>query len=1131
MKKISLILTLIFIVPSLVYSQEKMQGDLSFLNQSNIQINVNVESETIPFEGLNRYAENNRCFELQNGVIFRFYYTENTYHDWQITKNTFTVNPGPELTMIHCSANLNTGNLAYGYGKYKVTITTPNNVVYISYFNNLDSKYGTTMHGTNYSYDFRYEFNSENQPVEFLGNGNHIDDVYPYIPGYPIKEFKVWRIIQPVQEEPRGNEFYARTVPFGYRPDIPGTFSSPLSIGKRVIFDTVYKYTNLKYGYNTINYDFNYYEGDLLPIEERSPGNTYTTPSLDYGILEFYADEGSIFDLRKDKRFWICGYDNDKLDIFRLKAGSKIILGKNSKIQTYNTGKFIDEGSIKELSPETLFRAWQYSSIELSGNNVTHTFNNSSNMIIDGGATLKVGDNTIVVFDGENTKLQLKPQSIVQLGTNAQIKFTNGAYLGANGATFSSLGSSAWSGIEFENAGSLSNVSTISNCTFNNAITPININNSGSSANNSISITGNTFNLPSSGSQGIHGGNVYNLLVQNNIFNMPSNIIAGLYIQNSGTANAAGNSNVNSYNLNIIGNTFSGGHIGMILNSNTNLIPFYIYGNIFNNNSSYNILARLISGDIKNNSSNINNVNYSFYLVQSHPNLYANNVYASQANIFSCTESYPRLSPVIDHGESIWLGGANILHSSNDNILFNTASYAFLDRGLNLFSKSNPASYHLYGDVHVRERAYYVRGNCFNGQSAPRYDLWEGSNIVTPIWDVPVYYCNASTDDGIGWEISDKGFGIVDSILVTNPISGQQITSDEELYAQASREKISGNYSNAISDYRLLIDNYDTSINIYPSLSELYECYQGLDTSSEQNNRNVLYGNLLTYLNNKITSGIYDYSFIDIAYNLTLMCYKNMTEYTEAKDGYEYIALYNPDPTARLYASFDYSIIEALLNSGGSVSSKTENESDETFLKNRINRLEKLISGDPVKQILKKSYNLKKEENERNLNKEIEKKSSDKKSATKMIDKIKSEENNINSRILSNIRSLNKMTAKDKEKKKLEDILYAAKISSNRMNRKNLIEDIIPLKYELSQNYPNPFNPVTKISYDLPKSGLVKLMVYDILGREIKNLVNEFKQAGRYTVEFDGSYFASGVYFYRIQAGDFMGVKRMLMIK
>ncbi|MDD5362178.1 MAG: T9SS type A sorting domain-containing protein, partial [Ignavibacteria bacterium] len=89
--------------------------------------------------------------------------------------------------------------------------------------------------------------------------------------------------------------------------------------------------------------------------------------------------------------------------------------------------------------------------------------------------------------------------------------------------------------------------------------------------------------------------------------------------------------------------------------------------------------------------------------------------------------------------------------------------------------------------------------------------------------------------------------------------------------------------------------------------------------------------------------------------------------------------------------------------------------------------------------------------------------------------------------------------------------------------------------YNLYQNYPNPFNPVTKISYDMPQDGKVKLMIYDILGREIKTLVNnEFRSAGKYITEFDGSGFASGVYFYRIQVSggkDFTAIKKMILIK
>jgi len=89
----------------------------------------------------------------------------------------------------------------------------------------------------------------------------------------------------------------------------------------------------------------------------------------------------------------------------------------------------------------------------------------------------------------------------------------------------------------------------------------------------------------------------------------------------------------------------------------------------------------------------------------------------------------------------------------------------------------------------------------------------------------------------------------------------------------------------------------------------------------------------------------------------------------------------------------------------------------------------------------------------------------------------------------------------------------------------------LPVKYLLTQNYPNPFNPTTVISYQLPKSGNVKLVVFDVLGREVQTLVNEYKAAGRYEVTFNGTSLSSGLYFYRITSGTFTDVKKMLMIK
>jgi photosystem II stability/assembly factor-like uncharacterized protein len=86
--------------------------------------------------------------------------------------------------------------------------------------------------------------------------------------------------------------------------------------------------------------------------------------------------------------------------------------------------------------------------------------------------------------------------------------------------------------------------------------------------------------------------------------------------------------------------------------------------------------------------------------------------------------------------------------------------------------------------------------------------------------------------------------------------------------------------------------------------------------------------------------------------------------------------------------------------------------------------------------------------------------------------------------------------------------------------------------FRLFQNYPNPFNPATKISFDLPQDSRVNLIVYDLLGREVTRLVNnEFKVADKYTYDFNGASNASGVYFYRLDAGEFQETKRMVLLK
>lgn len=95
----------------------------------------------------------------------------------------------------------------------------------------------------------------------------------------------------------------------------------------------------------------------------------------------------------------------------------------------------------------------------------------------------------------------------------------------------------------------------------------------------------------------------------------------------------------------------------------------------------------------------------------------------------------------------------------------------------------------------------------------------------------------------------------------------------------------------------------------------------------------------------------------------------------------------------------------------------------------------------------------------------------------------------------------------------------------------NNITGNIPSEFKLEQNYPNPFNPVTTINYSLPKASNVSIKIYDMLGNEVMNIVNEFKQAGNYSASVDASSLASGVYFYKMEAGNYKDAKKMILVK
>ncbi|HMS35036.1 MAG TPA: PQQ-dependent sugar dehydrogenase [Ignavibacteria bacterium] len=105
------------------------------------------------------------------------------------------------------------------------------------------------------------------------------------------------------------------------------------------------------------------------------------------------------------------------------------------------------------------------------------------------------------------------------------------------------------------------------------------------------------------------------------------------------------------------------------------------------------------------------------------------------------------------------------------------------------------------------------------------------------------------------------------------------------------------------------------------------------------------------------------------------------------------------------------------------------------------------------------------------------------------------------------------------------------KIIDSTVTTSDPLNESVPSDYKLYQNYPNPFNPVTHLGFGISKLGYVSLKVFDVLGNEIKTLINEIKPAGYYDAEFNGSNLPSGIYYYRIEAGEFIETRKMILLK
>ncbi len=622
-------------------------------------------------------------------------------------------------------------------------------------------------------------------------------------------------------------------------------------------------------------------------------------------------------------------------------------------------------------------------------------------------------------------------------------------------------------------------------------------------------------------------------------------------------------------------------------------LPVYFQHNTMTSNGyATGIMLSTITGGVISHN-NLTGFSKGMNVMFTFADFYGNgisNTSSSSTGIFASSGSVINLSNSIDGVTA----GANIITntSSNSKNIYVQGARFLLNYGLNRFhvaSSSPTQNYHLYGTFPSRTYTDYAEQNCFminsteiTSPSLPLSAIYTGG-LNGSLINFDFFPYNCSITEPSGYDIVDIGNGLYDTIpvfeggfgggmkdndkLPASP-SGRQITnyesrtfeaneqkgrdieiavSSKDLYDSISIQMRYRNYSSVKILCYELINNYPDSLESISSLSILYLSELKTDTSANG------FTNLKSFYENLILENSENESMVSSCNYLIQKCKVRLGQYQSAMDGFEQIINNNPYSYEGLLASWDYAATSLLDTTGGSGGGEADLEFGMSDLGiTNITNIEKfqirnsksqILNDDPknkndkydrktftkedrkiIKQNVFQSFETAREKEIRNI-KELE---------------TKVEEGNANETEKSELQ-MKKVLSDIVKLKEPKDIFEHLSIVNNDIqkvfgstidNSKEEIISLIPTEYSLSQNYPNPFNPNTKISFDLPNDSKIKLIVYDLLGREVIRLINsEFKIAGRYTIDFFGSNLSSGIYFYKIEAGDFIATKKMVLLK
>jgi hypothetical protein len=482
--------------------------------------------------------------------------------------------------------------------------------------------------------------------------------------------------------------------------------------------------------------------------------------------------------------------------------------------------------------------------------------------------------------------------------------------------------------------------------------------------------------------------------------------------------------------------------------------------------------------------------------------------------------------------------GNNCMNLKVDHSMF----FAW-EGGNNFNVTNNTNSYNLYGNGQLNPYSLSPTLNCFNGPNGNAiYYLTDTLGNPLSLMNELPHQCNNNQEEDVSFVVT-LPLNFKDTVYESSITTIQNPSYFQQLYFSFLANIIKRNYDSAEVRGIELLTNYSDSLFAPEIISKLYLAVIATDSSG------IRVQHLKTFYELLIINHPQDVSLIKTANYYTQKCKVYLKQFESALIGFEDIIVQNPYSYEGLIASWDYAatilMIDTTLGSGGIKSSDNIkgllmpfNEMEYLIDSLRANKMMKYDRYDKTnfttadrKILYKTTGNVFIDERKKQI--EIVK---------NLQEKIKTFDGRKDFKVkreLDDLINLNEVVKTKKPKSNSEyltiindDINKLLKVSTDYDNIEN---QSIPKTFELSQNYPNPFNPVTKINFDLPKDAKVKLVIYDILGREIKILVNnEFRTAGRYITEFNASNLASGIYFARIlvnEGKDFMAVKKMILVK